>query len=94
MGSLNSIDASEGKYVIIDEGSYSAAIIILAFLKRFEDDTVLVGAPTGASACEIFGGGFAFNLPNMKTGDGMGAERCFNAWHGYNEEALMQNISI
>lgn len=89
---LNEINAPGGKYVLIDEGTYSDTAMITALLKRFANDVVLVGAPTGSPTNGMFD--YYFDLPNAEIECCMGMNLYWDVWPDYEEETLMPDTII
>ena len=93
---FTAIDAFEspgGKYVLIDGGSASAAVVIPVILKRFCKDVMLVGTPAGEPPNGLFETGM-YTSPNLLVKFHMSVFKQFFLWPGYDEVALMPDVLI
>ncbi len=91
---MESIEAPGGKYVLIDGGSYSAAVIIPICLRRFCTDVVLVGEPAGMPPNGAFGGGAKLYSPNQHIIWSCAVRERYYAWPGNDDPALMPDITV
>ncbi len=93
---LTAIDAFEvlgGKYVLIDSGSASAAVVIPVILKRFCKDVMLVGSPAGEPPNRLFQTSM-YTTPNLQVKFHMSVFKQFFLWPGYDEVTLMPDVLI
>ncbi len=91
---LEAIDAPGGKYVLIDGGSFSAAVIIPVCLRRFCTDVVLVGQPAGMPPNGAFGSGGELSSPNRHIVGAFAVRDRYYAWPGIDDPALMPDIVV
>ena len=90
---LDSLEASDGKYILIDGGSSSSSVSIGVLLRRFCKDVLLVGAPSGMSPNGNFSRN-SFEAPNGLLSGAQSASRCFYLWPGNDDPALMPDITV
>jgi hypothetical protein len=90
---LDSLEAPCGKYILIDGGSFSSSISITTSLRRFCKDVLLVGTSSGMSPNGNFQTSF-FDAPNNLVRGARAVGRCFYFWPGYDEPALMPDITV
>ena len=91
---VESIEAPGGKYVLVNGGSYSAAVLIPVALRRFCTDVVLVGQPAGMPPNGAFGAGAELYSPNQHIIGGYAVRDRYYSWPGNDDPALMPDIII
>ena len=90
---IHSLDAEEGKYVLINGGSFSGAVSISTFIRRFGGDVLLVGSPAGQPPNGFFPRG-VFVTPNGKLEVWLAANYCYYCWPDNDDPALMPDITV
>ncbi|MBR3136905.1 MAG: hypothetical protein IKG32_07840 [Clostridia bacterium] len=90
---INALDAPDGKYVLIDGGAFSAAVLIPVGLKRFCPDVVLVGEPAGMPPNGAFGS-CTFTTPNMHLSVTMAIRDCYYCWPENDDPTLMPDVLV
>lgn len=91
---LEQIDAPGGKFVLVDGGSYSAAVLIPVALRRFCTNVVLVGEPAGMPPNGGFGSGGKLNSPNRHIIGSYAVRDRFVSWPGNDDPALMPDVIV
>ena len=79
-------------YVLINEGSFSQAVVFATYLKQELDNAVLVGAPAG-QAPNFFGAVEEHTMPNTQTVFVL-AWQWVMCWEDYEHDALMPDILV
>ena len=92
--SVNSLDAPGGKYVLIDGGSFSAAVLHPAFLRRFCEGVTLVGAPAGQPPNRVFCRGGYYSSPHKHIAFHEASRDCYYGWPENNDPALMPDVLV
>ena len=92
--SVNSLDAPGGKYVLIDGGSFSAAVLHPAFLRRFCEGVTLVGAPAGQPPNRVFCRGGYYSSPHKHIAFHVASRDCYYGWPENNDPALMPDVLV
>lgn len=88
---LNRMDI-EKVYVLIDNGSFSRAVLFATTIRTLVDKAVLVGTPAG-QAPNFFGNVTEYTMPKSGEAFCLGSDWC-ECWPDYEGEALMPDVLI
>ena len=92
--SINSLDAPGGKYVLIDGGCFSAAVLHPACLRRFCEGVTLVGAPAGEPPNGVFCRGGYYTSPHKRITWTISPRECNYDWPENDDPALTPDILV